>query len=715
MPIVPDNRQLISMNVAEAPSTFQGAGLVGEAMANVGQQVAQTTNSLMKEIIREDAIQSARATASQAKLDSVAYINKLKIKHPNGYTTDESGATILKKNVDPNGKNQPYSQDAFMNIHDTYSEFLDQRRKEDLDKLSGLGRQIYEGSMDGFYTEQKIRAQADFIQTRVDSVEAEIKDRYSKIANKLALTPKIEDMYDHANDFHMEIESVKGLLGTQKAQKLQESITEESINSFVNGGINQATEIKRNGGSRLPALQKMLDVVQGKDPMSIQRKNMGLPVLAEMMKPAQRNADEAKILAQMSVIREMDIRDYKTELAASKIAPLNSIDTQKLIAQTISLNKTTNANGSPVIPNFEAQETITELKTREVLKKYDNQSFYNLPYSAQKGILNGEANSLVNSEEYRALPDSVKQVAVSSGSKVFSQFINKIEDEKQKDFTAYALKSTQQGKILESSVDFASPQNFPQHAKEIEDFQKAHDELYYANYGDDRKYYRAMSKDQSLSLRGAIVGTNQAADNITAMKRSMSGKTFNSYINTAVADGLPASYLTAGLINNPLVLSSYIGAINSKEKETNDLVEAKGGKNNEFKREADSSLLKLVALFQMQNPDNPDNKNLAFSVYKGGEMMAKNDFLVNGTSGSEMQSFDKAEKMLIDDSVELYENGRELKGLVAIDKRMDPDSIKYIKNFVDTSLSNKNLLKNDLKIVVPTKSSGDPSKFSDES
>ena len=183
MPIVPDNRQLISMNVAEAPSTFQGAGLVGEAMANVGQQVAQTTNSLMKEIIREDAIQSARATASQAKLDSVAYINKLKIKHPNGYTTDESGATILKKNVDPNGKNKPYSQDAFMNIHDTYSEFLDQRRKEDLDKLSGLGRQIYEGSMDGFYTEQKIRAQADFIQTRVDSVEAEIKDRYSKIAN----------------------------------------------------------------------------------------------------------------------------------------------------------------------------------------------------------------------------------------------------------------------------------------------------------------------------------------------------------------------------------------------------------------------------------------------------------------------------------------------------------------------------------------------------
>jgi hypothetical protein len=311
MAIIPSEPRMLSMDVPAAPDASVGAGLVGQSLANVGRQVAESASNLYVQVRHQEAESVVLDTYLKQQDQARQFLEQAKLRSKDGNAYDENGVPILNP-----------ADGSQMSLTDYYKQWSDQKYRDTQQSLpSPYAQELYQQKMGTFFSGFKNDVWNEEMSKRIDFLDGIRNDGLRREAVKQVETPNVPSFYENLDLQRANLKNAEGKTYTPaQVRKRDEQMLKDFPDALMQGFETQITSLKNleaSGAgkgayksSRIEAGVNAIATLTGQDPESIRRRNAGMPVLADLMDPDKKSHWLNKFNMLLEVGKQHDTSDW---------------------------------------------------------------------------------------------------------------------------------------------------------------------------------------------------------------------------------------------------------------------------------------------------------------------------------------------------------------------------------------------------------------------
>ncbi len=314
MPVIPIEPNLISTDVPGVDLRPRESGVVGSALAGVGQDLARTGFGLMEQMQHAEAKDAAFREKADDMLAGEDFVTELKMKNPTGYVTDSKTGEFM---TNADGTRRTITQE--------YREWANERFESKQRKMpSEIARQLYHQEAGNYYVSSQLslRREEDVLKARYFD-DGQVSN-LQKFSDNLVSRPDVNKVYEFSNTIMgaemAQVGSTRSsVVASENARKYNHQLAE----SVLEGGYNQVLSGIKSGNkafNRSDSVAYWRGVLKGEDETSTLRKQAGLPTVAEMLDPDRKAALDEKFIRLADLAKDLDLSDLRRQKAEIKVA-----------------------------------------------------------------------------------------------------------------------------------------------------------------------------------------------------------------------------------------------------------------------------------------------------------------------------------------------------------------------------------------------------------
>lgn len=498
MPKVPMESPQVSLNVpgVQAPFTRE-FGKIGTAAEQTGADIEHETLSLNEQVQHIQAMDASATALAGDKIATDQKIIQLKLSSADGLVRDPNGDLVRNQDGNPR------------TIVDDLHDFADKRYQQSQQNMpSGIAQSMYKQSALPYLSGQ-IGLMTDHVQSMKVTADKQRQTlAIQAYGNNLEQNPSLQNLYSYMDDVEKNNNDRVGLVYNKTEANAQTLTAHEQMGRMIMQGayLNVFDEKKEgNPATRTKDIHNWLDILHGKDPISMNRAANGRPTLSSAMDPMQKSVEEKHLLALLPNAGSMDKSDFRVRFDAAVGAEARGQGDPNSRAWVVNtLHQMTTAG---VYHPAEAVQMFGELAAAtEKGRVYGNSSapFDALPLAARNEYMAGAENRALNYAQGIANKYGVndknlgKQGAAVVHDSLYKE-IDDVENEKNKDYAAFSQRILGAGQKIKD-VDWQSPA-MAQSAAQIQAYDRAHDALVKVNPASNPLNDRApITRDQSAQV-----------------------------------------------------------------------------------------------------------------------------------------------------------------------------------------------------------------------
>lgn len=319
MPIVPELRQGISIDVPGAPDAMRGAGIVEGAVSNLGAQLAKTSLGILDEIKKSEALTSTMAKKQEALFADEDLKAQIKRTSANGYMQNPDKTIMTNK-------------DGMVTTAQFYRDQTNERFKNDQLALpSRMAQTLYQQEMTPYYGDSIRKMELNQWEENVAGQKNTFMNGLLQAHNRLQDTPSMElgsSLLDTQKKYMLDNRAkmapdgkVSGLFSEKDIRDSDALINAQITDGHFSGRITQAGSASPSDRSDL--IKLALAELEGKDAVSERRKKAGLPVFSDII-PVGKKDDYKKQLLHMQKTNGAYVANEFSGVLSNQIAAAQS-------------------------------------------------------------------------------------------------------------------------------------------------------------------------------------------------------------------------------------------------------------------------------------------------------------------------------------------------------------------------------------------------------
>lgn len=566
MPQIPNTLQTISLDVGG--STSPANTLIPDALQRLGQTVAETTQGLLEQVQKSEAMAASSKALTEDSAASYSKLNELKTKYDTGYITDESGNKI---------QNPDHS---FRTIGQEYEEWASERfRKGQENMPNGLAQDIYKQEARKTFYDSSARLKSAQMVMHVQAQDQDLLIQQRQISNDLRLSPDEERFYSE-RDRLISVISAQGqaqLKGQVQVKQDQMKFDQELVSSQMEGLLSQILSTPKGAATRQSSIIRAKKFLEGTDFESGRRRDMGLPVASDLFNPVQKTGyiNELSRLSAQAV--ELDASDLnlkaKHAMESFEQMSLGNRPYQDIPVEPIAVGyrnlllagkKTEYEVGTAVGELLASKSVAGSLSSQGFILSSPEDKIKEM--RAIEGVISQQVSQLVTPQMRDKFPGLEAYIKTSAAS-IFKKRYDQINDLMAKDVVKLA-QSDADIKRATSILDFSNPKNL----QDLASVQKERDDKMLAlggvMFGGDSPHFRLMQRSEAEQFASTVKSLDSYGDAAQMFKslRAAGEATFAKKINTMIMDkDLPGEYRAAMFARSDVALSDTIKMIKQKD------------------------------------------------------------------------------------------------------------------------------------------------------
>lgn len=585
MPLIPDDRKFISTDVSSGSAENPGsAGMVPNAIANAGNTLTNVSLNLLEGVTRSEAIQASSKALLEDDFASQDMIRQLKTKYSSGYVTNDDGTQV----TNPDGKPKTITQ--------AYRDWANSRYEDNQSSMpSKMAQELYTQRAGQSFTDSMIKVRNDEFIQRTNSFKDDQAAQLMKGTNRLVDSPEVTAAYnlmDHLNDQNT---AQKGtLLSADEVFRNRQMINKETPQSLFNGMITQVLANPKGTMGRKSQIDDAMSVLQGNDPVSQRRKEMGLYTISDSMDPDQKAHFEQRLMELQKVASAIDLSDLRqdTRNAVARIRQGDKVDvTPYVMGWGQALADTEHTHVTP----FDFAENVAQLTAHQMTADLIRSPDFLLASPEVKNKMIAAVKNKSYSTFRSQVPPEVLQKFPSVGGSTVARIMSEVEtvagqadNLAKQDFATFS-QFDQRVKTYSSNIDLTNPQTLWKSGATLKSRNDRIDTLGNTYFGGKSPDFKLLTKDESSNMgsyfKDPTVAYGTRADGLKALYNA-DPTHYGSVVNQMVKDNsLGAEFRIAPINANRQELQDYFRTVFDGQKIREDaskVAEAKGYKESDF-------------------------------------------------------------------------------------------------------------------------------------
>jgi hypothetical protein len=514
----------------QAPFTRE-FGKIGGAAEEAGAQIENSTQQLSEKLLHLQALDASSTAVAADKLAASQKMTQLKLSSPDGLVRDQSGE--LAKNQD--GTPRTIANEFYDWSNERY-------QNAQANMPSGMSQRLYREHMLGYYSDQTALMGGHVQRMQVEADQQRQSLQVQKYQDDLVSNPSMENLYSYLSDVQRNNNSRVGLVyNATEAQAQTQKAYEMLSGSMMKGVAEGVLDQKKMGDPKtyMQGIRNWLDVIDGKDKLSADRRTAGLPVVADIMDPTQKAAIRNHLISLQANASAQDRQDgdmkFANVVAAAKDGradPGSLSWAQKYVMDGVASNQMHGAEG--------AQKMGTLAAAQEIGKVPD--TFDALPLASRQAYMaQAEQRAIAVTQSYAKQfgvgPDQASgTLAYQAHAAILTTLqgqIDQAEAAKNKDYAKFSQGLTGPGKKL-ANVDFGSPL-IAKSAETIQAAARMQDAMAKVNPPSDSTNDRGpLTREQSNMIASKLKDPNGMSSDAAAKYLEAVKTGYGPYANRAI-------------------------------------------------------------------------------------------------------------------------------------------------------------------------------------
>ncbi len=723
MPVIPIIQDTISTDVPGVDLRPRGSGVLGDAYASLGQGLADSSMGLLREMKEAEAKDAAFREKADDMLTGEDFVTELKMKNPTGYVTDEKTGEFV---TNADGTRRTITQE--------YRDWANERFTKKQEKMpSERARQLYYEEAGAYYTNSKLslRREEDVLKAKYFD-EGQVSN-LQKFSDNLVSRPDVNKTYEFSNSIMgAEMAQVGAtrstVIASENARRYNQQLAESTMNGMYNQVLSQAKSGDK-GFNRSNAIAYARGVLKGEDLTSKQRKEAGLPTIAEMLDPDRKAAIDEKFIRLAELAKDLDLSDLrrkrdeiKAALASGRPARVNLAEFDREVKEAVAGKKITDFEAaSDFYSDVSVAAEIGRLTGSKFALQTPAERAAEVPKAGAR--VYGSAQKAIGSGQ--KIAGSLNQVEVESKIGGYAQSLLSKE---QSDFAAYLAEHDPVSKTATAQLDFSKPETFAKKSQFVRQSLQQIDTYYARHFPGNDRYKRLISKGNAKILGTSLMDNNRSVEQrteaVVALKAAY-GDRYAEVMDQVIRDGhLDEGWRSAAIGDTREEIQSSVGSLVGKkdlDKNFEVVAQSKGITDRTLDDEIARKLGPYIQAMSQRNPNDPRAASVVSQ--RVSEIRTKTKQLLLDTPNlSEADAVKRAGDSLLFDKYHFTEvgggwfSGTE-KNLLVLPKRVGEMQINELERDRIVEYAQSHLKADALKalgIVAPPSPAGKASPFGDK-
>lgn len=560
MPIIPVDQNRISLDVPGAPTqNIAGAGMPGEALAELGQNLTRVGASLYTTLKEQEARTSAAKAISDDMIESETAYHKIKLQSDGVYVLDQKTGQPKRDEY-----NEPVP------IAKAYREWVDQRfQNQQMSLPSKYAQEIYASEARRHYTGKIAQMDNDVLEGMVKKSNDLTQQMVMDAGNSQVQSPSIQRGYGQIDNVKANILEGVGKVRDKESALVMATKAEQTMSSDIyKGGLAWVTSTKAlDKKVAATDAQRWLNSLYAVDGDSHRRKTMGAKPMADMLTPDERAHYISAFSAALKQAKERVLNDFHLRVvnAEALLKTGARFDGTSLIKEAIAHRndgKTT---------DFQTQDVIAKMYSASEIGNFMKVSPFASAGEFSKALETGSQNIKAKAEQFLLDPRNKNIAGVEPQQQAISQMAHEFKNvmsAQREDFGKYAVEHDAEANKAFKSTDWTDPNSVARMWPMIDGaITKTHGPGFYQRaFGSDQSYWRPLSKEHSEKLAALISNPKDSASAAGMIFKLRGSENFPKIIDQMVKDKhLSPEYRVVALAPEHLAIQDTLNLMSDKK------------------------------------------------------------------------------------------------------------------------------------------------------
>lgn len=633
MPIVPPQKQQISMDVWAPEPQAAGATAIGSALGGLGQALAQTSQGFLEQIKRAEAKEASSKAAFDDYSEIDAYYTRIMRENPDGYIKDERGE--IKTNPDKTPRT----------ISQEFVDWADERFKRNQERMpSFLAQEEYKEKSRKMFEEYATKIRNDEWVLRVKTFDRGASDDKTRLITRMTTefsllpdlppdsrdengfdTSPVGSYYGQVDLLESRINEQTGILySAQAAFERVQTLRKEAPDGPLQGLYNKAL-LDKTGRSAKFALNWLYGKDReslARDPNPDVREEGDLPTLRTSMDPDKHQQWTQRFTQLLKAKTREDGNDWvqradrNIESILSGDGTFKIEDMPEFISQGLELKSDDDKSISDINMAEKPAEMFLAARAKEALTGWQYYTMNSADKQKEREKIREDAIGYANAFLAKHFPERAKELStIGVGLRArldarLDHIIRSAREEAGRDFPAFT-RNNPAVKAVADAIDYNNPQSLNDYRirnairQDDQNIEKMHRMFYRGEVAPPVQYLTREATQTITKILESPIGSDQKHIFLRNLHRSNPG-TFNEKLLQLVNSGLDKKWLPVlSMSDDPVFEQQLVNSIANPPKDAEAILAARGSSPDALKSDIAKESMDYIRSLQAANPDSP--------------------------------------------------------------------------------------------------------------